>query len=90
MTNEEAIKRIAEHMTIHKMNEPRAIKITTALKMAICSLEKQIPKKPTIKPYFDAVCCPICMETIDSISIENHRDKYCHYCGTKIDWGENK
>lgn len=40
MSNEEAIKLIVEHMAIHKMNEPRAIKISMALQKAIYSLDK--------------------------------------------------
>ena len=38
MTNKEAIERIKDHMFIHKMNEPRAIHITQALKLAIKAL----------------------------------------------------
>ena len=41
MTNEEAIKRIQEHMIIHAEKEPRAIYITEALDMAIKVLEQQ-------------------------------------------------
>ena len=41
MTNEEAIARIREHIIIHKNEEPRAIYITEALKMAIKALESQ-------------------------------------------------
>lgn len=51
MTNEEAIRRIIEHMDIHKMNEPRVIKISMALQMSIYSLEKQIPKKVKYDEY---------------------------------------
>lgn len=40
MTREEAIERIRDHMIVHKMNEPRAIYITEALKMAIEALNQ--------------------------------------------------
>lgn len=40
MTINEAIKRIKEHMVIHKMNEPQAIFISEALCMGINALEK--------------------------------------------------
>lgn len=40
MTIDEAIKRIKEHMIIHKMNEPQAIFISEALCIAIEALEK--------------------------------------------------
>lgn len=94
MTNEEAIKRIVDHMTIHKMNEPRAIKISMALQMAIEALEKQTPKKPDedwCKSLFsdDANCffrhliCPNCgkMEV-------NQIDDFCPLCGQAIDWSD--
>lgn len=40
MTNEEAIRRIKDHMRIHKMIEPRAIYIKEALELAINALER--------------------------------------------------
>lgn len=92
MTIEEALERI-NNMLIYfnqldaNKEEKKDIK---AFKLAIKALEKQIAKKPIIKPYFDAVCCPICNETIDSLSIGNHRDKYCHNCGQKILWEGEK
>lgn len=46
MTNQEAIKRIKEHIAIHKYRESHAIHIVEALEMAISALEKQIPVKP--------------------------------------------
>lgn len=42
MTKEEAIKRIQEHMIVHKMNESRAVHITEALDMAIKALEQNL------------------------------------------------
>ena len=41
MTRDEAILRIKDHMTAHKMDEPRAIHISEALNMAIEALEKE-------------------------------------------------
>jgi hypothetical protein len=41
MTKEEAILRIKDYMTVHKMDEPRAIHISEALNMAIEALEKE-------------------------------------------------
>lgn len=41
MTNKEAIRRIKEHMIIHKLNEPRAIHISEALEMAVKALEER-------------------------------------------------
>lgn len=42
MNNQEAIRRIKDHMRIHfKLEYPRAIKITEALNLAISALETQ-------------------------------------------------
>lgn len=41
MDNKEAIWRIKDHMIVHNLDEPRAIKITEALEMAIKALEQQ-------------------------------------------------
>ena len=40
MTRQEAIRRIKDHMDIHRMYEPGGIKISEALEMAIKSLEQ--------------------------------------------------
>lgn len=55
----EAIERIKDHKQIHFSNEPRAIKITEALDMAIEALEKQIPKTVVIHAWSPAKC-PTC------------------------------
>ncbi len=41
MTNQEAIKRIKEHIEIHKYRESHAIRIVEALEMAISALQAQ-------------------------------------------------
>jgi hypothetical protein len=41
MTNQEAIKRIKEHIAIHKYRESHAIHIVEALEMAISALQAQ-------------------------------------------------
>lgn len=40
MTREEAIARIKDHMSVHKIYEERAVKITEALNMAISALQQ--------------------------------------------------
>lgn len=45
MTKEEAIKRIQNHMIIHKMYEPEAIYITKALEMAVKVLKESEKKE---------------------------------------------
>ena len=47
MTRKEAIARIKDHMSVHKMHEERAVKITEALNMAISALEQPIRNAPT-------------------------------------------
>lgn len=41
MTNKEAIARIKDHITIHSLQEPRAVRISEALNMAIKALEQE-------------------------------------------------
>lgn len=41
MGNKEIIRRIKEHMIVHKLNEPQAVHITEALNSAIKALEEQ-------------------------------------------------
>ena len=57
--------------------------------------EKQIPKKPIMKPYFEDMeeeylCCPTCGDILtDRIPLEN-KDFYFHClnCGQKLDWSD--
>lgn len=51
MTKQEAIRRIKDHMDVHNMYEPRSIKISEALEMAIKSLEQPklfVYRKPRV------------------------------------------
>ena len=95
MTTEEAIealkhinlKRVHPFYDWEEMKEVRDI--------AIEALEKQIPKKPIMKPYFEYMeeeylCCPTCGEILtDRIPMDN-KDFYFHClnCGQKFDFGE--
>ena len=101
MTNLEAIKRIKEHIAIHKYRESHAIHIVEALEMAISALEKQIPKKPKHidkNKEFDGnwkKVCPTCLSmlieriTTSEVSdvIVYNRTPHC-WCGQAIDWEE--
>ena len=57
------------------------------------ALEKQIPKKPIMMPYYEDIeeeylCCPTCGEILtDRIPMDN-KDFYFHClnCGQKLDW----
>lgn len=102
MNNEEAIKRIREHMIIHAEKEPRAIYITEALQMAIKALGKDIPKEPvqTHTRYghgneYNDYYCPNCD---GFLAYEPQGNGYkresgwsrCTNCGQKIIWEEKQ
>lgn len=92
MTTKEAIWRIEEHMTVHRLNEPRALLITEALEIAIKSLEKEVPKKPKHITKKDGILttnyeCPICGSRRLGHGFD--LDKcYCPECGQKLDWSD--
>ena len=66
------------------------------MELIIKSLEKQIPNKPIMNPYFDDMeeeylCCPTCGEILtDRIPMDNN-DFYFHClnCGQKLDWSDS-
>lgn len=68
-----------------------------ALTIAINALEKQIAKKPIMKPYYEDMeeeylCCPTCGEILtDRIPMDN-KDFYFHClnCGQKLDWSDEE
>ena len=68
-----------------------------ALDVAIHALEKQIPKKPIMKQYFEDLeekylCCPTCGEILtDRIPADNKT--FCFHfmnCGQKLDWSDEE
>ena len=87
--------------TIKSLEEmfPKGLCEVDEYKMAqvsIDALEKQIAKKPIMKPYFDDMeeeylCCPTCGEALtDRIPMDNN-DFYfhCFNCGQKFDWSDS-
>ena len=90
MTENEAIKELHE---IRPRGGIIPQKRAEAIDVAINALEKQIPKKPIMKQYFDDMeeeylCCPTCGEILtDRIPLDN-KDFYLHClnCGPKLDW----
>lgn len=90
MTESEAIKEL------HKIRPRGGIipqKRAETLDMAIQALEKQIPKKPIMKQYFENLeeeylCCPTCGEILtDRIPADNKTFYFhCMNCGQKLDW----
>lgn len=87
MTNEEAIRRIKEHIEIHSRKEKgRCPLITEALHMAISALEYRIPKKPeqgNVNAY--NYICPTCGATVGDREIEEIWCSFCPNCGQAID-----
>ena len=93
MTESEAIKLIKTNRPTSGYITLNYLKWNEALKMAINALEKQIAKKPIMKPYYDDMeeeylCCPTCGEILtDRIPLDN-KDFYFHClnCGQKLNW----
>lgn len=64
--------------------------------IAISAIEKQIPRKPVMKQYFDDsdetyLCCPDCGEILaDRIPFESRNFYFhCLNCEQKFDWSDN-
>ena len=64
-----------------------------AFSVAINALEKQMPKKPIMKQYFDDMeeeylCCPTCGEILTDRMPMDNKDFYFHClnCGQKLNW----
>ena len=53
-----------------------------ALKIAIESLEKQIPNEP--RQYGKISSCPVC----GIINLTGGKPSYCEHCGQALDWGD--
>ena len=95
MTESEAIKKLKQHFEYlkHAWKLHPDYETMDAIGYAIQALEKQIPKKPIMKPYFDDMeeeylCCPTCGEILtDRIPMDN-KDFYFHClnCGQKFNW----
>ena len=72
-------------------------RVSKATRVAIQALEKQIPKKPIMKQYFEDLedeylCCPTCGEILtDRIPADNKTFYfYCMNCGQKFDWSDEE
>ena len=96
MTESEAIKISQRDLHIQLENKalPDGIE---AIQIAIQALEKQIPKKPIMKQYFENLeeeylCCPTCGEILtDRIPADNKTFYFhCMNCGQKFDWSDEE
>ena len=94
MTESEAIKILQRDLQIQLENKalPDGIE---AIQIAIQALEKQIPKKPIMKQYFENLeeeylCCPTCGEILtDRIPSDNNTFYFhCMNCGQKFDFSD--
>lgn len=97
----EAIKKLsdrkmtAEVLENYMQFEDECVEKGFTFKSVIEAREKQIPKKPIMKPYYEDMeeeylCCPTCGEILtDRIPMDN-KDFYFHClnCGQKFDYGE--
>lgn len=93
MTEIEAIKELQDNIDL-----PFGITVSDeASIIAINALEKQTPKKPIMKPYFDDMeeeylCCPTCGEILTDRMPMDNKDFYFHClnCGQKLDWSDEE
>lgn len=67
--------------------------VNDALKIAISSIEKQIPKKP-IEHRYPWCICPNCGGSVYVKHIQDHiqngEQTYCEHCGQAIDWSDTE
>lgn len=80
MTKKEAIKRIQDHMIVHKIYEPKAIYITEALEMAVKALKESEKKRGKwVRDEFGSKCgiCNLYAYNFD----KSWESPYCPNCG---------
>ena len=95
MTESEASKKLKQHFEYlkHAWKPHPDYETIYAIGYALLALEKQIPKKPIMKPYYkdmeeEYLCCPTCGEILtDRIPMDN-KDFYFHClnCAQKFNW----
>lgn len=90
MTPQETVKwlKAIEEKYIHGGDEDFDEKRKIAINTAIEALEKQIPKKPTIKKSVKVnaftLKCPNCEAVLQADS------PCCRYCGQALDWSDTE
>lgn len=94
MDNQQALKFLQETLNFLEKNNsfypPKE-----AFVLAISAIEKQIARKPIMKPYFEDMeeeylCFPACGEILTDRMPTENREFYfhCMNCGQKFDWEE--
>ena len=98
MTPQEAIRRIENHIEVHRRKEPHfAIHIIEALKMAISALKKLIPQKLILQGdgyadgelVYDYAECPVCGCDFEE-DVNDWGCKFCPDCGQALDWSDTE
>ena len=89
----EAAARIADHMRVHQLNEPRAVRITEALDLAVQLLNNY--KRGEWKIISHYICeCPFCNhKQAYSLSPYESGVNFCEKCGADLNsiahWDED-
>ena len=81
----EAVKEVQQYREIGSVEECQEAR------------EKQIPKAPIMKPYYEDMpdeeylCCPTCGDILTDRIPDDNKNFYFHClnCGQKFDWSEN-
>ena len=99
MAESEAVKKLKQHFEYlkHAWKPYPDYETMDAIVYAVSELEKQIPKKPIMKQYFEDLedeylCCPTCGEILtDRIQADNKTFYFhCMNCGQKFDWSDEE
>lgn len=90
MTSEEAKRYILENWFDGDKNVKSVVggdKETMAMKIAVESIEKQIPKEPywRVEEEGEGWACPACNMGV-TIDGERIRERFCSDCGQSLDW----
>ena len=90
MDYQEAIKRIEDHMRVHRLREPQAHYINKAFDLAITAMKIQIPQRVVITDWSPSQCpkCDYELSEFQGDGYYSHPDflKMCPECGQKIFW----
>lgn len=99
MTASEAIEFLRIHFEYLKERwKPHPdYNVLEAIRFAISAIEKQIPKEPIMKQYFENLeeeylCCPTCGEILTDRMPADNKTFYfhCMNCGQKFDWSDEE